>query len=98
MNAAIQSISCLLCRFEGLRQTSVAKRLGLLSEEQAETLVLYAYSNSDSEYERNLHYFVQHGMAEGDGCEYAIIVQEVSSLQICLTTTQQINLCHAESA
>ena len=42
--------------------------------------MLYTYSNSDTEYERNLHYFVEHGMADGDGCDYVIIVQEVSNL------------------
>ena len=58
---------------------SAAQHLGLLSSEHPETLVLYTYSNSDTEYERNLHYFVEHGMADGDGCNYVIIVQEVSS-------------------
>lgn len=57
---------------------SAAQHLGLLSSDRAETLVLYTYSNSDTEYERNLHYFVEHGMAEGDGCDYIIVVQEVS--------------------
>lgn len=42
--------------------------------------MLYTYSNSDTEYERNLHYFVEHGMTDGDGCDYVIIVQEVSNL------------------
>lgn len=61
-----------------MRQASAARQLGLLSSDQPETLVLYTYSNSDPEYERNLRFFVEHGMAEGDGCEYVIIVQEVS--------------------
>ena len=43
----------------------------------AETLVVYTYSKSDPEYERNLEYFVAHGMWEGDGCQYLIIVQQV---------------------
>ena len=43
----------------------------------AETLVIYTYSKSDPEYERNLEYFVAHGMWEGDGCQYLIIVQQV---------------------
>lgn len=41
------------------------------------TLVIYVYSKTDPEYERNLQFFVQHGMWEGDGCDYAIIVQQV---------------------
>jgi len=82
---------------------SAAQQLGLLSSEHLETLVLYTYSNSDTEYERNLHYFVEHGMADGDGCDYVIIVQEVSDLlqtlhcTACLPDysqeTLQINPC-----
>jgi hypothetical protein len=45
----------------------------------ADTLVIYVYSKTDPEYERNLHFFVNHGMWEGDGCEYLIIVQQVWS-------------------
>ena len=41
------------------------------------TLVVYTYSKSDPEYERNLEFFVAHGMWEGDGCQYLIIVQQV---------------------
>ena len=59
---------------------SAALQLGVLPSGQPETLVLYAYSNTDTEYERNLHYFVEHGVAEGDGCDYIIIVQEVRTL------------------
>lgn len=65
------------CRIDDPRQVTAAQQLGLLPMDTAETLVLYTYSNSDLEYERNLHFFVQHGMAEGDGCDYIIIVQEV---------------------
>lgn len=43
-----------------------------------DTLIIYTYSNSDSEYERNLQFFVRHGMWENDGCHYLIIVQQVS--------------------
>ena len=50
----------------------------------ADTLVIYVYSNTDLEYERNLRYFVQHGMWEGDGCEYLIIVQQVKCVTILL--------------
>ncbi len=61
---------------------SAAQHLGLLSSEHPETLVLYTYSNSDTEYERNLHYFVEHGMADGDGCDYVVIVQEVCNFKM----------------
>lgn len=72
----------------------MTEQLGLLSEDQPETLVLYAYSNSDPEYERNLHFFVQHGMAEGDGCEYIIIVQQVRLCDTCLLRQRSMAACH----
>ena len=46
---------------------------------RSSTLVMYVYSKTDLEYERNLLYFIEHGMWEGDGCDYVIIVQQVSS-------------------
>lgn len=67
------------CSFEDLRQSSAVRQLGLLSSGHPETLVLYTYSNSDPEYERNLHFFVQYGMAEGDGCDYLMVVQQVTA-------------------
>lgn len=88
------------CSFEDLRQSAAVRQLGLLSSGHPETLVLYTYSNSDPEYERNLHFFVQYGMAEGDGCNYVIIVQEVIiSLCICsfCTTHVMANLQSLES-
>ena len=45
---------------------------------RANTLVFYIFSNTDPEYERNLQFFTQHGMWEGDGCQYVIVVQQVS--------------------
>ena len=56
-------------------------RAGMDAGQAADTLVVYVYSNSDSEYERNLHFFVERGMADGDGCHYIIVVQEVGALQ-----------------
>ena len=50
------------------------------SENGPSTLVIYVFSKTDPEYERNLQFFVQHGMWEGDGCEYVIIVQQVGCL------------------
>ena len=44
----------------------------------ADTLVIYTYSKSDPEYERNLIFFIKHGMWENDGCQYLIIVQQVA--------------------
>lgn len=40
---------------------------------------MYIYSKTDSEYENNMHYFIKHGMREGDGCDYVIVVQQVRS-------------------
>lgn len=80
------SINKHICSFEDLRQASAVRQLGLMSSSHPETLVLYTYSNSDPEYERNLHFFVQHGMTEGDGCDYIIVVQQVrhSAHAFCL--------------
>ncbi len=43
----------------------------------SDTLVIFVYSDSDTEYEQNLQFFVRHGMWEGDGCDYIIVVQQV---------------------
>lgn len=45
----------------------------------ADRLVMYVFSDSDPEYMRNLEFFVAYGMAEGDGCDYIVVVQEVLS-------------------
>lgn len=55
---------------------ATASALESSSASGAETLVIYTYSKSDPEYERNLIFFIQHGMWEHDGCEYLIIVQQ----------------------
>lgn len=47
------------------------------SNATADTLVIYTYSKSDPEYERNLEFFIKHGMWENDNCHYLIIVQQV---------------------
>ena len=54
-------------------------RTGMETGQAADALVIYVYSNSDSEYERNLHFFVERGIADGDGCHYIIVVQEVGA-------------------
>lgn len=38
------------------------------------TLVLYIFSNTDQEYINNFRFFVRHGMRDGDGCEYVVVV------------------------
>jgi len=50
---------------------------GIKSASRASTLIMYVFSNTDLEYGRNLQFFIHHGMWEGDGCEYVIIVQQV---------------------
>ena len=53
----------------------------------ADRLVMYVFSDSDPEYMRNLEFFVAYGMAEGDGCDYVVVVQEVliSAAPPCLS-------------
>lgn len=38
---------------------------------------MYVYSNTDPEYEANLVYFLEKGVAANDGCDYVIVIQEV---------------------
>eukprot|EP00891_Asterochloris_glomerata_P006722 jgi/Astpho2/6722/Aster-06741 len=40
-----------------------------------DTLVVYIFSNTDPEYANNLRFFLKHGVAEGDGCEYVVVIQ-----------------------
>jgi hypothetical protein len=42
-----------------------------------DTLIMYTYSDSDAEYQKNLEFFVKHGIWEDDPCDYLIIVQQV---------------------
>ncbi len=56
--------------------------LGVSLAPAADTLVIYTYSNSDPQYERNLHFFVKHGLSEGDGCDYVFIVQQ-ARIHLC---------------
>lgn len=70
--------------------------------------MIYAFSNSDSESLRNLHFFIKHGMWEGDGCHYVIIVQDVMLhynllLQYAFLThlpqaVESLETCHERSA
>ena len=64
---------------------------GVIPKLRPSTLVIYVFSKTDLEYERNLQFFVQHGMWEGDGCDYAIIVQQVSTR--VSTGAQQASAC-----
>ena len=40
-----------------------------------DTLVIYIFSPTDPEYERNMRFFIEHGMSADDPCHYAIVVQ-----------------------
>lgn len=44
---------------------------------EADTVVVYVYSNTDPEYEGNLVYFLEKGVRANDGCDYIIVIQEV---------------------
>ena len=43
----------------------------------ADTLVIYVYSNTNAEYQRNFHFFFNHGIRPKDGHHYIIVVQDV---------------------
>ncbi len=73
----LRSISHLRLRItRNVRNSGRLAALGVSLATAADTLVIYTYSDTDPEYERNLHFFAKHGMSEGDGCDYVIIVQE----------------------
>ena len=73
----LRSISHLRLRItRNVRENGRLAALGVSLATAADTLVMYTYSNSDPEYERNLRFFVKYGMSEGDGCDYVVIVQE----------------------
>lgn len=42
----------------------------------AETLVIYVYAHTDVEYSNNLRFFLKHGVAPRDPCDYLVVVQE----------------------
>ena len=68
--------------------------LGVSLAPAADTLVLYTYSNSDPQYERNLHFFVKHGLSEGDGCDYLFIVQQARTCLCSLLAGTQPQPSH----
>ncbi len=41
-----------------------------------DTLVIYVFSPTDPEYERNMRFFIEHGMSANDPCHYVIVVQK----------------------
>lgn len=43
----------------------------------ADTLVVYVYSNTNPEYQRNFHFFLQHGIQFRDNHHYIIVIQDV---------------------
>lgn len=53
-----------------------------LREPKADTLVVYVFSNTDPEYYANLLFFLRFGVAEGDGCDYVIIIQTGDELPV----------------
>lgn len=42
----------------------------------ADTLVVYVYSNTNSAYQRNFHFFIQHGIQPKDHHHYIIVIQD----------------------
>lgn len=47
-----------------------------------QTLVVYIFSKTDTEYESNLMFFLKHGVAENDGCYYVFIMQTIEGVQV----------------
>ena len=69
--------------FRGAGSGADGSRTGkLLSWGEAGTLVLYVFSPTDPEYINNLRFFAEFGMAEGDGCDYVVIVQHDDAIPV----------------
>ena len=51
-------------------------------QKPASTLVIYIFSKTDTEYEDNLMFFIKHGVAENDGCDYIFILQLTDGVQV----------------
>lgn len=49
---------------------------------EPQTLVVYVFSETDTEYENNLRFFLRHGPTENDGCHYVFIMQESEGSKI----------------
>ena len=47
------------------------------SQNSKDTLIMYIFSPTDPEYERNMQYFVMHGISESHPCHYIIVVQRI---------------------
>ncbi|KAL6766934.1 hypothetical protein ACKKBG_A37960 [Auxenochlorella protothecoides x Auxenochlorella symbiontica] len=64
-------------RYQGIRPSSLIHAMG---PRDRSTLVVYVYSFTDPEYEGNLRYFLEHGVAADDGVDYVIVMQEGESV------------------
>lgn len=51
-----------------------------------DTLVLYVFSNTDTEYEANLRFFLKYGVQQDDGCDYLIILQQGGASKVCTSS------------
>lgn len=51
-----------------------------------QTLVVYVFSKTDTEYENNLMFFLRHGPAENDGCHYVFILQKSKGVKVHAST------------
>ncbi len=62
---------------------SEINQLGL-AKAQPDTLVVYIFSYTNTEYKENLLHFVRHGIREDDGCQYVIVIQtEDGAAEVC---------------
>ena len=46
-----------------------------------DTLVLYVFRHTDTESDLNLKYFFDHGLKEGDGAHYYVLIQDSNSAE-----------------
>lgn len=76
----IASLAFLLTyKWSSVFSSEINTALSILPEAASvdvDTLVIYVFSPTDPEYERNMRFFIEHGMSANDPCHYAIIVQQ----------------------
>ena len=72
--------SAAAARRQGWGGTQLAAGSG--ASGKAHTLVVYVFSQTDTEYESNMRFFLRWGVSDGDGCDYIFIIQTGEGTQV----------------
>ena len=97
----IVCISALLAVFElalgtwGSHLARLKQLQGLAGKGAApDVLVMYVFSNSDSEYLENLKFFLREGVHPDDGCEYLFIVNRSPNEEVRSNVSDSVKRLH----